>query len=290
MDYLLHVITVFAIYTILAVALDVVVGHLGLLAMCQASFYGVGAYATALVTTQGDTSFLVALAIGVGLSMSLSLLISLPSLRLHGDFFAIATFAFQILFFSICNNWMEVTRGPLGIPNIPRPEIFGLVFESQLQFACLVSTIAVFSCLLVWRMTTSPYGRVLRAIREDEIFTQSLGKDTLRFKITAFALCAALASVAGSLYAHYVTYLDSSAVTIMESILMISMVIIGGAGSRWGPILGTLVLVLLPELLRLIGLPPGLSGSVRQMLYGLLLVVVMMTRPQGILGAYSFGR
>ena len=140
------------------------------------------------------------------------------------------------------------------------------------------------------RLASSPFGRVLRSIREDEPFAASLGKNTLRFKVTAFAVSAALAASAGGLYAHYNTYIDPSSFTVMESILVVSMVIVGGAGSLWGPVIGAVVLVSLPEALRFVGLPVSVAANVRQILYGGLLVIMIMFRPRGLVGTYVFGR
>jgi len=165
----------------------------------------------------------------------ISFVVSLPSLRLNDDYFVIATFGFQMILFSVFNNWMSLTHGPLGIPGIPQPVIFGWHVTSHLDFLILAVAFACFAYIVVWRITSSPFGRVLHAIREDEVFAKAHGKNTLYFKVTAFAVSAALAASAGSLYASYITYIDPTSFTVMESILIISMVIIGGAGSLWGP-------------------------------------------------------
>jgi len=130
----------------------------------------------------------------------------------------------------------------------------------------------------------------MHALREDEVFAQSLGKNTVRFKVVTFALSTALAASAGSLYAHYITYIDPTSFTVMESILIISMVIIGGAGSLWGPLVGAVVLVTLPEALRFVGLPSAVAANLRQIIYGSLLVVMMMFRPRGLVGKYGFNK
>ncbi|MEK7676048.1 MAG: branched-chain amino acid ABC transporter permease [Verrucomicrobiota bacterium] len=143
---------------------------------------------------------------------------------------------------------------------------------------------------MVWRITSSPFGRVLHAIREDDVFAKAHGKNTLYFKVTAFAGSAALAAMAGSLYAHYITYIDPTSFTVMESILIISMVIIGGAGSLWGPLVGAIVLMTLPEALRFIGLPSAVAANLRQIIYGSLLVITMMFRPRGLVGKYGFSK
>jgi branched-chain amino acid transport system permease protein len=226
----------------------------------------------------------------MAVAVLISFVISLPSLRLDGDHFVIATFGFQMILFSIFNNWMELTRGPLGIPGIPQPVIFGWHVDTHLEFLALAAAFACFAYCVVYRITSSPFGRVLHAIREDEAFAKAHGKNTLYFKVTAFAVSAALAAMAGSLYAHYITYIDPTSFTVMESILIISMVIIGGAGSLWGPLVGAFVLVTLPEALRFIGLPSAVAANLRQIIYGSLLVIMMMFRPRGLVGKYGFSK
>lgn len=130
----------------------------------------------------------------------------------------------------------------------------------------------------------------MQSVGWKEVFAQAVGKNTLRFKVTAFAVSAVLAALAGSLYAHYVTYIDPTSFTVTESILVLSMVIIGGAGSLWGPMVGAIVLVMLPEALRFLGLPSSVAANLRQIVYGVLLVVMIMIRPGELMGRYGFGR
>jgi len=290
MEYLLHILVLVGIYTILAVSLDLLAGHTGLLSIAHAAFYGLGAYTSALLAVRLGAPFLVGLLVGMAVAALVSLVVSLSSLRLHDDYFVIATFGFQMILFSVFNNWMDLTRGPLGIPGIPQPSIFVWTIQSHVEFLTLAAVLATFAYIVVGRIATSPFGRVLRAIREDEVFVKALGKNTLRFKVTAFAVSAALAASAGSLYAHYITYIDPTSFTVMESILVISMVIIGGPGSPWGPLIGAVVLVTLPEALRFVGLPSSVAANLRQIFYGTLLVVMMMVRPRGLMGHYGFGR
>ena len=290
MEYFLHIVIIASIYIVLAVSLDLLAGHGGLLSLAHAAFYGLGAYSAALLATRCGAGFITGVLSGMVVAFVVSFLISLPSLRLHDDYFVIATFGFQMILLSILNNWTDVTRGPLGIPGIPRPVLFGWQVTAPSGFMVLSLLFAGIAWTVVWRLSSSPFGRVLRTIREDEVLAKSLGKNTLRFKITAFAVSAALAASAGSLYAHYITYIDPTSFTVMESILVISMVIIGGAGSKWGPVIGAVVLVTLPEALRFIGLPTSVAANARQVLYGALLVIMMMFRPRGLVGNYGFGR
>src|SRR5258706_14285449 len=237
MDYILHILILIGIFATLAISLDLLVGHTGLLPLTQAAFYGLGAYTSALLAVRSGNHFFMGVLMGMAVASLASLIVSFPSLRFHDDYFIIATFGFQMIAFSIFKNW-ALTNGSLGISGIPKPVILGLAIRSHVGFLLLSVVLASFAYLVVRLISSSPFGRVLHAIREDEVFTQSLGKNTLTFKLTAFAVSAALAAAAGSLYAHYITYIDPTSFTILESILVISMVIIGGAGSRWGPIIG----------------------------------------------------
>lgn len=292
MDYLLQIIFLVCIYSVLAVSLDLLAGQTGLLSLAHAAFYSLGAYTSALLTLYLGAPFFVGVLAGMTVAALVSFLVSLPSLRLHQDYFVIATFGFQMIISTVLKNWIHVTGGQRGISGIPVPLFFGLSIQSRAAFVILALLLATFSYAIVRRISNSPYGRVLRAIREDEVFVEALGKNTLRFKVTVFAITAALAASAGSLYAHYVTYIDPTSFTVLESILVISMVIIGGAGSRWGPLIGAATLVVLPEALRFVGLTVSdqVAANVRQILYGSLIVLIMLVRPTGIAGRYDFGR
>lgn len=293
MDYLLHILFLVAIYTVLAVSLNLLAGYTGLLSIAHASFYGLGAYTTALLAVRFGTPFVFNLLIGVILAALISCLISLPSLRLHDDYFVIATFGFQMILFSVFNNWTSVTRGALGIPGVPPPSFIGWTIGSRGGMVALAVAHAVLAYIIVNRLTTSPLGRVLMAIREDEVFAQSLGKNTLLVKVTIFAVSAALASSAGALYAHYITVVSPTSFSFTESMLMISMVIVGGAGSTWGPLIGAAILIFIPETLRSLNLPSAISRvepNLRQIIYGCLLVLMMAIRPAGLIGRFSFGK
>jgi branched-chain amino acid transport system permease protein len=290
MDYVFYLLVIIGVFATLSVSLELVAGQTGLISVAQAAFYGIGAYSSALLTVQLHVPFLGGLVAGAVLAAAVSLAVSIPSLRLRDDYFVIATFAFQMILFSLLNNWMDLTRGPLGISGIPRPNILGLTVTSPLDFVVLTAVFAALAYFIVARISSSPFGRVLHAIREDETFAESLGKNVLRFKVVAFAVSAALAAAAGSLYAHFITFIDPTSFTMTESILVLSMVIIGGAGSLWGSLAGAVVLVTLPEALRLIGLPTLEAAILRQVIYGSLLVVMMMVRPSGLAGRYDFGR
>lgn len=290
MQYILHIVILVGIYAILAASLNLTVGYLGLLSIAHATFYGVGAYTAALMALTLDSSFLVNLLCAMVVSGSIGAVVAIPSLRIRDDYFVIATLAFQVIAFSILNNWVSFTGGPMGLPGIPQPIIFRWEVNSHGDYLLLVMILAAIVLWACHRIVHSPFGRVLMSIREDETFTLAAGKNVAAYKVLVFVLGAAMASVAGVIYAHYISFIDPTSFTVMESIFIISIVIIGGAGSFWGPVVGAIVLVTLPEILRFIGLPSSVAANIRQILYGGLLVLFMMLRPQGLMGKYAFGR
>lgn len=290
MEYILHILILIGIYTILSVSLNLLVGYTGILSIAHAAFYGVGAYIAALMALKLQTPFLLNLflaIIGAGL---FGALVGIPSLRLRDDYFVIATFAFQIITFSILNNLVDFTGGPLGLPGIPQPNIFEFVITTHIEFLILVLILAVITFWISNKIVKSPFGRLLKAIREDEVFVRAAGRNVSSAKVKVFVIGASFASIAGVIYATYITYIDPTSFTIMESIFIISIVIIGGSANLKGSIVGAAVLVALPELLRFIGLPNSIAANIRQILYGALLVTFMLWRPQGFLGEYKFNK
>lgn len=291
MQYALFLLSLVGVYVMASVSLDLLMGFTGLLSISHAAFVGIGAYAVALLTTLVGASFTVSLLVAVVLGGMAGILVAISSLRLRRDLFAIGTFAFQVIAYGVMVNWLSLTEGPMGIPGIPRPIVLGHQPATHAQFLAIVATACGLALWISRRIGTSPYGRVLRAIREDEALSEANGKNVDSFKISVFAVGAALASVSGGLYACLMSFIDPSSFSAMESIFLISLVVVGGAGSAWGPPLGAALLVTLPELLRLIGVPGAVSGNLRQIAYGGLLVLFMLCRPQGLLGgaALRFG-
>jgi len=288
LEYVLHVLVIAGIYVILAESLNLVVGFAGIPAMGHAAFSCIGAYTSALLALRFGVSPFLGMFAGAIMGGLLGLVVAYPALRLKGDYLALATFGAGIIVYSVAKNWMGLTRGPMGLPGIPPFRIGGSEVNSPWSYLILV---AVMAALVVWacrNITRSPFGRNLKSVREDETAAVALGKDTASLKLVAFVSGAFFAGIAGSLYAHYITFIDPSSFTTMESITILLMVIFGGLGSISGAVVGAVVLVVLPEALRFVGLPSSVAAPLRQMLYGLLLVLLMLWRPQGILGKYRF--
>jgi branched-chain amino acid transport system permease protein len=287
LEYLLHILILICIYSILSVSLNLLIGYTGILSVTHAAFYGIGAYVAALMALRIESPFLLNIVLAIIAAVILGALVGIPSLRIKDDYFIIATFAFQIITFSVLNNLVDFTGGPLGLPGIPQPEIFGFEISTHISFLILSGLLAVISYWFCNRVVKSPIGRILKSLREDEVLTQSAGKNVTFYKVQIFMISAGVASIAGVLYATYITYIDPTSFTVMESILIISMVIIGGTGSLKGSVIGAIVLVALPELLRFVGLPNSIAANVRQILYGAALVGFMLWRPKGLIGEYE---
>lgn len=285
MNYFLHIIVLLNIYIILILGANMTVGMAGLLTLCQAAFYGVGAYIGTLLLMQFDLPFIVIALIVSVITGVFSLLISYASLKLKNDYFTLATLGFQMIIFTILYNWVDVTKGPYGISGIPAIKILGLwSLKGVVPYAIFTAVVMCAMVGIFVALKKSPYGRLLRAIRADETAVKALGRNTSAAKTRAFFLSAAFSGIAGLLYASYVRFIDPTSFTLNESLFIICALFIGGVGNAKGSIAGALFVVILPELLRFIGLPDAVAAPLREIIYGLALVVIMFVRPQGMLG------
>ncbi len=275
MDYILHLGILICIYTILAQSLSLVAGYSGQISLAQAGFYGIGAYVSALLTVNFGIPVLITLPLALILSGVIAYAVSKVAVKTIDDYYIIITLGIQVVIFSIMNNWQEVTRGPLGIPGIPSFEVFGFAFESKISFLLLSAFFAGLVWFILHHISSSPFGRVLRALSEDEVYTKSLGKNVSQAKVVSFVISGMLASIAGVLYAHYISYIDPTSFTIDESIFILSIVIIGGMRNLKGIFLAAAFLVLLPEALRFVGMPSSIAANMRQIIYGIALVLVI---------------
>jgi len=287
--YLIHLLILIGIYFILAISLQLAVGFGGLLNLGHIAFYAIGAYISALLSLAGLPWWICFLLAGIG-AMLFGFLLSLPTNKLKGDYLALATMGFTFVVYSAALNWTSLTRGPLGLPGIPKPSFhipfinYNLSLTSNLSFFMLVFFISLLTYLFIIRIIKSSFGRVLEATRDDELATRVLGKNTFKIKTYALGISAFFAGVAGSLYAHYITFIDPSSFTLMQIIPVLSIVIIGGLASIRGTFIATIILILLPELLRFIGFPSSIIGPARQMLYALILLLILIYKPKGFYG------
>jgi len=274
--YLLHLAILAGIYIILTVSLNLIIGYAGQISLGHAAFFGVGAYVSALMARQGHFSFPLA-ALGAMLAAAGSgLALGLPTLRLKEDYLAIVTLGFGVILDLVFLN-LEITGGPEGLAGIPSPSLFGLSFRPAGRYLVLVAVAVALVLILTWRLVESYHGRALRAIRDDETTAQVMGINTPAYKVAVFTLAAALAGLAGSLYAHYITFINPESFGLHTSILILAMVVLGGMGSMTGAVLGAVILTALPEMLRQF-------QSYQDLVYGALLVGLLILRPEGLLG------
>ncbi len=287
MEYLIHLAILFSIYAILGVSLNLVVGYTGLLSVTHAAFYGIGAYSTAILLTKTGIGFFTSLILGIVIAIAVSFLIGIVLSKFKGDYYALGTFGFNTIVFAVFLNWQSLTRGPLGILGISRPELFGINFGNNFNFLVLTLIFLVLTYFASRFIANSSFGRVLKAIREDEIAIAVFGYNTLYFKLTIFVISAAMAAVAGSLFASYITFIDPSDFQLMESVFILAIIILGGLANLRGSILGALFLILLPEILRFVGFPADIAAQMRQVVYGVILILLMLYRPQGLIGEYK---
>ncbi len=286
MEYLIHIAILISIYAILGLSLNLVVGFTGLLSITQAAFYGIGAYVTAILLTSTGMNFFLAMLIGIVITAVISLAIGFVLSKFKDDYYALGSFGFNVIIYSIFLNWQSLTRGPLGIPGIPRPSLFGFTFSENLWFLVLSVIILIIIYFLCKFITTTSFGRVLKAIREDEEAISVFGYRVLWYKLTIFVISAGMAAVAGSLFASYITFIDPSSFTLTESIFILAVVILGGLANNKGAVLGAVCLILLPEILRFVGFPDDIAAQMRQVTYGVILILLMLYRPQGLVGEY----
>lgn len=299
MNYILHILIMIGIYLMVAYSLNLIVGFSGLLTLCHAAFYGIGAYVFTLTTIHWGLSFIPALLISIIITAFFAFIVGIPALKFRGDTFVIVTLGFQMIIFTILYNWVSLTKGPYGIPGIPRPYIsisifrsqfnanrfpFSIVIDSMGEYLLLILILDVIFLTLLFILYKSPFGLVLKGLRDDERAGEALGKSAFRNFLYSFTIGSAFVAIPGALYASYVTYIDPTSFTLEESIFQVTVLLLGGSGNIKGPFVGVLFMLILPELLRFLGLSDTIAPNVRQIIYGALLVLLMFTRPRGIAG------
>lgn len=279
------------VYAIVALGLALLIGYAGQVSMAQAGFFGIGAFATAVLTTKLDFNPWLALIIGILIAMGIAGIVGVPLLKLEGHVLAVATLALSIVIYTLFVQLRPITGGYDGIGGIPRIAIGGLVFKSDFSYYYLIWAFVFITFVLASNIVNSRVGRALRAIHRffggSEMAAESLGISPTKYKVQVFMLSAAYASLAGSLYAHWITFVNPEPFGIFISILMLIMVTIGGMGSLWGAIIGACVIVISGELFReLVPLVvPGAAGEMEMIAYGLILILILLFMPRGLASA-----
>ena len=277
--YQVNILTTALMYVVLGLGLNIVVGLAGLLDLGYVAFYAVGAYSYALLNYHFGLSFWFALPLGGLLGAILGVILGFPVLRLRGDYLAIVTLGFGEIIRLILENWNDFSFGPSGIANIPRPGFFGIELSlsgSIVAIYYLMICLMIFTIFMVSRLQNSRIGRAWIALREDELACQAMGIDKTKTKLSAFALGAAWAGMVGVVFAAKTTFINPASFTFLESAIILSIVVLGGMGSIVGVICGALLLILLPEYLRVF-------SDYRMLLFGAIMVLMMLFRPEGII-------
>jgi branched-chain amino acid transport system permease protein len=277
-DYLLHLLVFVLLYGTAALGLNVSSGFTQLISLAQATFFGVGAYTTAILATQYGVPLWVNLPLGMILAGLLAFPVALVALRTVEEYFVVCTMGIGMILFSVMNNWVRLTGGPLGISDIPPVLLFGCQLTAKWQWLLLAGLLFALVFWVAQNLKKSALGRVLMAISEDEIVCESFGKNVGLAKLQSFILGAMIAALPGALYAHYVSFIDPTSFTLNESIFILSIIVIGGVGNLWGGLAAAAFMILVPEGLRFLGLSGSIAANARQVLYGGALVLVIWSR------------
>jgi branched-chain amino acid transport system permease protein len=274
--YGLYILSTWAVMTIAAIGLNLTLGYAGQISLAQGAFVGIGAYTGAILMTHG-WPIGSALALAVLLCFVVGWLLGYPALRVQHHYLAFVTLAFSTLAFLMFRNEEWLTKGIYGIENVPRPVLFGFPTDKPLPFYYFCLAMLAIVSLAIWWLIRSPWGRAFVALRENPVRALSLGVDTRRYTLMAFAIGSALGGISGVLYAPLVEFVDPTPFTLTRSLDLLMMVIIGGSGFFFGPFLGALIAVLLPEWLRF-------TKGYYLMLYAIFVMVLLIYSPTGILG------
>jgi branched-chain amino acid transport system permease protein len=284
--YSLNLATLICINAILAITLNFIIGYAGIFSVAHAIFFGVGAYTAANVALHFNASLFVAVPAAMAVAAALSLALALPALRVRGEYFVAASLGLQVIGVTIFSEWKSATGGIGGLIGIPPASVLGREVVDPVEFLALAVVCLVVIVVVADVLVRSSFGRSLKAIRDSESAALAAGKNVALIKTLSVVLSSSLAAVAGALYAFYLSFINVESFTLDTSVLLTAMVIIGGTGTRLGPLVGAALLMLLPGLLSYLWfLPPTEIGSIQQIIYGAAMVLLMIFRPGGIAGS-----
>lgn len=281
-SYLLSLLMSVAIFAILSVSLSFLIGHLGIFSMAHAALFGVGAYTSAYLTVMHGWSYLPATLAAVVVTGLGGVVMAVPTLRVSGDYFIVASFALQVVASSIFGNWSAVTGGTGGIPGILRPNVAGVDLFEDNAFLTYSAVITVVVAGLSYWLVRSPYGRMMHTIRDDEVVAVTMGKPVRTTKVAVTVLAAAFAGLAGVVYGQYLMYISPGSFDVSTSVSIITMVVVGGMTSIGGAVIGAAIIVAIPQVLDQLNLAQSVAGPLQQILFGVLLIVIMFVRPGGM--------
>lgn len=275
-QYVMDIVVTCVIYMVLTLGLNIVVGMAGLLDLGYIAFYAVGAYSAALLTTHFNWPIWAVFPVGAALAALCGVLLGLPTLRLRGDYLAIVTLGFGEIIRIALNNLDSITNGPKGISGIAKPALMGMTLRHVNYLYFIILAILVLTWFVLRNLENSPIGRAWIAIREDELAAGAMGINTTQMKLLAFATGAGFAGLAGVFFGSKMGFVSPESFTFVESVLIVSMVVLGGLGSMPGVVLGAVLMTVLPEVFRNF-------SQYRFLMFGCVMIVIMLVRPQGLL-------
>lgn len=275
-DYVGYLLCSWLTLAIAAMGLNLTLGYAGRISLAQASFMGIGAYATSIVTLAGYP-WVLGMALGVALCFGVGMVLGFPALRVRGHYLAFVTLAFNSLFFLVARNEDWLTGGTYGLNGMPRPKLGPISTDGQTAFFYFALGVALLAALVLRGIVRSPWGRAFKALRENEVRAESLGLDVRRITLLAFAIGSAYGGLAGAIEAPLVQYIEPGSFDVVQSLRLLLMVVVGGLGEFWGPVLGAAVAVLLPEALRI-------ADAYYLMLYAIAVILLMTRCPGGLIG------
>ena len=264
-------------HIILALSLNLAIGFTGLINLGHLAFWGIGAYTSAFLTINGVPWYFAMLAAGL-VAAFFGFILALPTTKIKGDYLAVVSLGFVFIINSVVRNWISLTRGALGIPKIPT------IISNRFLFLIFTFVLAAIVYFIIYKFVNSSHGKTLQAIRDDEIAASVLGKNTYAYKILAITVSTFFAGIAGSLFAHHITFIDPTIFSLDILVLVVSMLIVGGLASLNGAVLGVIIVSIFSESTRFIVIAPTLIGPIRDMSYALLLILILIYRPRGLFG------
>lgn len=281
MTYFCSLIALIGIYSILTLSTNLLIGYGGIVSMAQAGVFGLGAYCVAILTLHG-VNFWLAILPAIALCVLANILMTLPSVRAGGLYFMVVSFGFCKLMNAVFSNWTSVTGGSYGLSGIPKATVFGHSVTGGVQQMILVWVILLVCFYTTNRLMRSPYGELVEAMRQDETALEALGKSPFRIKVVNSSISGVFCAIAAALYIQYIGYADPVNFNQDASFTLTIYVFLGGAATMLGSIAGPVFMLLIPRLIAFLPIPAAMTGAIEQLIYGLLLVVFMMFRPEGL--------
>lgn len=280
MEYLVALSVLVGLYVILSSSFNLIIGFGGLISIAHPIFFALGAYTVGVLSTTTEIHPVIAVIAGGGVALAGSFMLSIPSLRISGDYLLITSIGFQLGLIEIIKNlgFLGGASGLGGIPNVIENHRTG-------TFAIITGVTALVVVLLIRALVRGPYGRAIQAMRDDELAFAALGRHAMTMKIAIFALGSGVAGIAGGIYAYYYQYITPDQFMILQSGMILTMVVVGGMGSVWGPVVGAILMLLLPEAITFLNLPSSIMGPLQGIIFTLLVILFLFLRPQGLIAA-----